>query len=267
MDTNIFSTQQVSHNPVSQNFYLHSHYIPSLHDNMEVVSTKNLIYTDAGISCDSFNIIYITNGFEVTFDELRQAINHYESKDFKYCLWTDQENLTDNLGQQLRKLQVYEVGNEPGMMYSLPGQNGINQSAENIRKVVNDEMVTSFATILASAWNPPDQDVIQYYQTVAKTMIQNPLDISYFLYYLNNKPVAVMEIFPSDTHTAGIYNLVTLAAYRGAGIGTEMMKFALNYLTEKSFTKVILQASEAGLSIYKKLGFEEVSRYFEFQSR
>ncbi len=267
METNMLATDQVSNNPVSQNFYLHSHYLSSLQPDMQVVKTKNLIYTDANLSCDSFNIIYVVNGFEISHQELNQAIRHFDDKNFDYCIWVDQENLTENLGQILRKLKIYEVGNEPGMLYSISSNTNHKALTSDIRKVANPQMVDEFATILASAWTPPDNQVISYYKTIAPSMIQNPNNVGFYLYYQNSKPVAVMEIFPTDQNTAGIYNLVTLAAYRGAGIATKLMQFALSHLAQTGYSKVVLQSSEDGLSIYKKLGFDEVTRYYEFQPK
>lgn len=264
MEINNLAPSMISNNPISQNFYLHAHFLPSLHEKMKVQKTNNLVFIDCGLSCDTFNILYITNGFEVTHNELNTAIKHYEKKAYNYCLWVDEENLTENVGQLLRQLKIHEAGNEQGMILTLDNYK-VEPVAGDIRLVTDEDQIREFAELLATAWTPPDEHVVRYYDQVAASILTNKHAISFYLYYQNNKPVSAMEIFPSDHQTSGIYNLVTLEAYRGAGIGTKMMKFALNQLINNNFKRVVLQASDDGLNIYSGLGFEETARYFEFQ--
>jgi ribosomal protein S18 acetylase RimI-like enzyme len=71
-------------------------------------------------------------------------------------------------------------------------------------------------------------------------------------------------MFSSGNGNLGFYALATLENYRGKGIGSAVMTFALNKAKMLGYRNVILQASEDGIKIYQKLGFEIKTVYYEF---
>ncbi|HEX5167862.1 MAG TPA: GNAT family N-acetyltransferase [Cyclobacteriaceae bacterium] len=78
------------------------------------------------------------------------------------------------------------------------------------------------------------------------------------------KTVAVIEMFPSDEATVGLYGLATRREFRGKGIGSAMMTYALNKAMTLGYENVILQASPDAIGIYKRYGFKVVTRYYEY---
>jgi ribosomal protein S18 acetylase RimI-like enzyme len=89
-------------------------------------------------------------------------------------------------------------------------------------------------------------------------------EVSLAIYYQDGMPVSVLEIFPSDEETVGFYALATLSNYRGMGIGSTLMNFALKMSKENGFRTAVLQASEDGIGIYRRYGFRVVTQYYEF---
>lgn len=251
---------------IDQNFKLHSTLLPSLTAGMSVERTTNLTYSDCGISCDTFNIVHVTDGQYISSNELEIALEHYLKQGFDFCLWVSKTHLTDRLRVFLKSLRLDEVGREPGLVLNLAQYvTAPIDNQESIRIVTSKKELQSYAYILSLNWSPPDQHLIAYYDRVSKTILkQDGLVLA--CYYVNDEPVATVELFPTDNKTVGIYNLSTHTGHRGKGIGTALMNFVLNLAKERGYEQAVLLASEDGVNIYRKLGFKETSLFFEFKS-
>ncbi len=59
-------------------------------------------------------------------------------------------------------------------------------------------------------------------------------------------------------------HLATLADRRGKGVGSAMLTYALNLTQSLGYKNAVLQASQDGIDMYKKMGFQTFTQYFEF---
>jgi len=219
---------------------------------MQTLHAGGLSYSDSGLSCDTFNILYITDAETFSIADFHKAIQHYHAKQFEFCVWINEENLSPLVKDALASAGLIEAGNEPGMIIYLDEYN----STGDIRKL---NSLDDFARLISYNWQPPDQNVIDFYSKV------KPTDSEYFASYANGEPVAVVELFPDTPTNAGIYSLYTLPEFRGKGIATDLMKYCLQHLRSKGYITATLQAADDGLNIYKKLGFVPATRFYEFK--
>lgn len=252
------STAQI----INDNFLYHSIFLQSQTPQMEVVKKDGLSYSDSGLSCDTFNIIYITNG-DLQPHQLADAINHFEEKQFEFCIWINEENRTQNVLQVMNRFGLQQAGSDPGMILDLQSFDAPIINAD-IRKITTKPELEVYANIVSLNWHPADMNVIRYYHSVADTIFNNP-HIQYYAYYADGHPVAAVELFPDNDENVGLYSLCTLANARGKGIGTNLMKYSLNQLKQQGYKTVTLQASDDGLNIYKRLGFTEKTRFYEYK--
>jgi GNAT superfamily N-acetyltransferase len=251
-------------NLIDENFNLHSWKIPALTNGMNVVKSSGVSYVDSGLSCDTFNIIHITHGKTVLAKNIVDAVNYFKTKGLAYCLWTCKENLTENVRAAIEFLNLKQQNSEPGMLLSLANYQPVqNKSHENAVIGNNRKLIQNYAEVVAKNWTPTDLNVLEYYNKVTSTIL-NTNTIQFSVYYQDNKPVSAIELFSCDDKTVGLYGLATLETYRGKGIGTSLLTFALNKCKELGYSNVILQASEDGLGIYNKMGFIIYTEYYEF---
>ena len=220
---------------------------------MQTVTAPGLSYSDSGLSCDTFNILYVTSGFSA--DEFYEAVRYYDDRQLEFCVWINEENLSAEVAAALQHAGLHEAGNEPGMIIDLKKYEH-TRLTDDIRQL---ETLDDFARLISYNWDPPDQNVIEYYKRVT------PQTAEYFGSYVNGELVSVVELFPDISTNAGIYSLYTLPQHRGKGIGTNLMRHCLHHLQSKGFTSATLQAADDGLNIYKKLGFEPATRFYEFK--
>ena len=89
-----------------------------------------------------------------------------------------------------------------------------------------------------------------------------------FLAWIGDQPVAASTVFYS-AGVAGIYNVATLKAWRGKGLGAAVTLQPLLDARAKGVRAGILQSSELGYQVYQRLGFKELCRmnYYTWQER
>ncbi|MDX2067326.1 MAG: GNAT family N-acetyltransferase [Haliscomenobacter sp.] len=251
-------------NIITQNFDRHAHLIPGQTPGMLVFQSPKLSYVDSGLSCDTFNIIHLLSGEEVA-SEIRAAVDYFRQKGLAYCIWVNQENLSGEVQTCFQDLGIQVQNSEPGMVLDLNKYEVIHSPLhQNVELVHTPAQLTEFAESIAANWSPPDQNVIRYFQRVAPAILNPAHQIQLLLYREAGQVVSCLEMFPSDEHTLGFYSLATLEAYRGRGIASAMLTFALNRAKTLGYQQVILQASEDGLRIYEKVGFRKFGLYYEY---
>jgi GNAT superfamily N-acetyltransferase len=76
---------------------------------------------------------------------------------------------------------------------------------------------------------------------------------------LDGEPVAAAALFVG-ANVAGIYNVCTVPEARGRGIGAAVTGVALDDAVEQGLDRAVLGASDMGYSVYRRLGFRDVSR-------
>jgi GNAT superfamily N-acetyltransferase len=80
-----------------------------------------------------------------------------------------------------------------------------------------------------------------------------------YLALLNGQPVGTSQLFLS-AGVAGIYNVTCLPEARGQGIGTAITLTPLRDAHQMGYQVGILQASERGYRVYRRLGFQDFGK-------
>lgn len=81
---------------------------------------------------------------------------------------------------------------------------------------------------------------------------------SHYLLSIDGSPVACSTTFRLGT-VAGLYNVGTLPSARGKGIGTISSLAPLKVAERSGCVTAVLHATEMGLPVYQRLGFEKLS--------
>jgi GNAT superfamily N-acetyltransferase len=84
-----------------------------------------------------------------------------------------------------------------------------------------------------------------------------------FLGVLGDEPVATSGLLLSEA-VAGVYNVATVPGRRGRGIGEALTWAAAQAGLDQGATCSILQASEQGEPVYRRMGYQTPARYRQF---
>jgi len=80
-----------------------------------------------------------------------------------------------------------------------------------------------------------------------------------YLALLDGKPVGTSQLFLSEG-VAGIYNVSCISDARGQGIGSSVTLAPLLRAREMGYRIGVLQASQKGYNIYRRLGFQDFGK-------
>jgi GNAT superfamily N-acetyltransferase len=100
-----------------------------------------------------------------------------------------------------------------------------------------------------------------FYELLAGMGLELPL--RYYLAWHNDEPVATATLFLA-AGVAGIYNVATVAAARGQGIGAAVTAQPLEDARALGYRAGILQSSDQGLRVYERLGFRTLCQMEHF---
>ena len=84
-----------------------------------------------------------------------------------------------------------------------------------------------------------------------------------YLALMDGQPVATSQLFLGGG-VAGIYNVTCLPEARGRGIGTAVTLAPLVEARSRGYRMAILQASDLGYPVYRRLGFRDYGRLNEY---
>jgi ribosomal protein S18 acetylase RimI-like enzyme len=84
-----------------------------------------------------------------------------------------------------------------------------------------------------------------------------------YLGYLDGKPVSTSTVFHCSG-VVGIYDVATLPEARGRGIGTALTLAPLLDARQAGYRIGVLQSSDMGLGVYKKMGFRHLCQIENF---
>ncbi len=123
-----------------------------------------------------------------------------------------------------------------------------------IKEVLNLDELKTWTDILVKSFEFPE--IIQSYKKYfINAGLESP-NSHYYLGFLNEKPVATGILFDGEG-AAGLFYIGTVPKARRKGIAKTMVYYLLNEAKNRGYPISILQASEMGYPVYKKIGFKK----------
>lgn len=177
---------------------------------------------------------------------------------FKYSFWV--RNHGNPKLEQILKDKGYKPSREPGsagMIIDKKIKSVELPKGYKIREVSSQKEIDDFKPIIQEAFQKEEEVVNRMFSSKEVLIDSN---IKSFLIYEGKKAVS-SAITVLSSEIAGIYYVATLESQRGKGIGSYIVRISTNKAFEEGKTAVILQASEFGESLYKKLGYKTITHY------
>lgn len=221
---------------------------------MVVRKSDDIVITDSGLACDTFNVVC-----RARHPRIDEALVHCVRP---FSWWVAPGDLPGNLGALLEERGL--VNDESELAMFLPLDRLAASGSMRIERVRTREQLRAFAEINAANWSPPDENVLAFYERVSDAALRDDCPLRFYVGYDGDEPVASSELTLTGP-TAGIYNVSTLQAYRRRGFGTAMTAWPLIEARGEGATLGILQASAAGVSIYRRIGFETYGEIREWR--
>jgi GNAT superfamily N-acetyltransferase len=146
----------------------------------------------------------------------------------------------------------------PGMAIDLQilDDQTLTSSPITIERANNAEMLKTWLRVMTVGSEIPEAGRNVLLDIVSKQGFKDIPHVHCYLGWLEGEPVATSLLFLAGG-VAGIYNVATLPAFRGQGIGSALTVAPLLDARARGYKIGVLQSSPMGLNLYKRLGFKE----------
>jgi GNAT superfamily N-acetyltransferase len=189
----------------------------------------------------------------------RELVADYTARGLPFLWWTTPSGHADELGPVLTELGLFEE-QTPGMHRALDGPVDPGTPADTEIVRVDSSGTAEWMDVLLPSFGIPDDfrpDVGALLDGV------DPARLIQVVARRDGEPVGCGSGWLTGD-TIGLYNIGTLEAVRGRGIGYAVTATLMNLAHELGARQAILHASESGRPVYERLGFEEVCRVPQF---
>jgi ribosomal protein S18 acetylase RimI-like enzyme len=248
------------------NFAMHASWGLRALPNAMVVDDAELVVTDSGLGCDTFNIVCRARLTDATAPaRVAQTTGHFGERARAFSWWFGPADQPKHLDRILVDAGLKHLESETMMSLDLERLRtpDLCPGGLRIQRVRTPADMADFVRAIAEGIGP-DPDVQRFYELAAGRLLSDQSPQHFYVGYLDGRPVATAEVTLAG-QVAGIYGVVTLEAYRNRGIGSALTAQPLIDASSQGYRTGVLQASADGLGVYRRLGFQEFGIVREFK--
>ena len=156
-------------------------------------------------------------------------------------------------------------GNEPLMIAAIANLAPVQSGRLTVTTVETREDAEIWSNVCSAAFEVPLEHFALWADAIADSDSVLRKQAKHLLVRLDGHPAAIAVLI-LGAGLGGIYAIGTVPALRGNGAGTAALLAASHAAAEWGCTHVTLQATEAGLPVYKRLGFKSHGEYAVFMT-
>lgn len=196
---------------------------------------------------------------------IEAVIARGKSRNVPLLWWTGPAARPADLGTHLVAHGFVHGGDSPGMAVDLLSVSGDLPSSPGlvIEQVTGMETLSSWCQTFTEGFGMPDFVNPVFLDFLSCLGFDQDSPTRNYIGWLNGEPVATSTLF-LRAGVAGIYNVATLPDARRKGVGTAITLKPLHDAREMGYRVGVLHASDMGLGVYRKLGFQEYCKIGQY---
>ena len=232
---------------------------------VEVAESQEMIRFATGLPFPPFNAVMRARLDEGNADRaIAQTADYFAAKRLPWTCNVEETATPADLPERLTAAGLVEGAPEPCMAIDLtllPDMPGGPEGLA-IEKVAGDLGAES-TEVLSAGFGLPLEIARGFADMISGVAPSDEVGVSGYLGLVDGRAVATALLLAA-AGVAGIYNVTTLAEYRGRGIGAALTAAPLIEARDMGYRIGTLQSSEIGYGVYQRLGFREYCRLRQF---
>lgn len=225
----------------------------------DVVDGDPLTLVATGLPIAFFNGAYLSHPTDEPAPLVDQAVRFFADRDVPFLLWV-REGVCPAMLDAGRAAGLRDAGGPPAMGMAPITDPPPTPPGLDISIVTTVEGLTDHGSTLRDGFGFP-QDLVD---RVIRPGLLDLADIAVFVGRVEGRPVSTSLLSVSGT-TAGINNVATIDSCRGKGYGAALTWAAVTEGARRGCTHAILQASQSGYPVYRRMGFADLGRYVQLE--
>jgi ribosomal protein S18 acetylase RimI-like enzyme len=234
-----------------------------------VTRSDDLVIADSGLDDDTFNIVAAARFTQRSAQRrIAETMAFLDATGRTFAWWVGPTSTPADLAARLVEAGLPASEREAAMWAPISGVAAAPPPPGlAVRLVASRAELTDFAAVVAANWEPPAPVVRQFYAAAAPQALADGCPARYLVGYHSvgyhrERPVCAAEVFLHGG-VAGLYSVSTLAPYRRLGFGQAVTLAALDAARRAGYATAVLQASEDGERLYRRLGFKSAATVTE----
>jgi GNAT superfamily N-acetyltransferase len=252
-----FSEEKIVKKSIREN-WKHYHYCLGRSPSVELSIGRYLTWFLTKMPDPFMNLVVCTELPSEGLDELiENALSRFRSWNIQNLSWLAEEGIP---ARKIKKslvahgLTVEEsFAIEMAVDLSLLPESTVSPTGLKIIPVEDCKTLSKWIHVASMGFGIPEEFESNWYEIFVEAVLDLPFRC--YLALLNGQPVGTSQLFLS-AGVAGIYNVTCLPEARGQGIGAALTLAPLLYARDIEYRIGILQASELGYGVYRRLGFQ-----------
>lgn len=225
-----------------------------------VVDGDEALLLSSGEPVALFNPAFVPGPVADPGRVVERVVAHYAGLDVPYTLYFRDE-VSPGLAGAAAARGLTEHWRPPLMVLDPIPPDPAQPSPDGVKAVpVEAGHVESYLSVLAEGFGMPRELAGR----ILKRALTEVEGFTGVLGLVDGEPVAVSGVFVTEG-IAGIYNVATLPDRRGRGYGAALTWEAVAIGRRQGATSSILQSSEAGEPVYRRMGFTAPAHYRQFE--
>jgi len=253
----------------SDNLAIHMSWVQGRTTGMSVLRDEHLVLADSGLACDTFNTVCRARLTNLMLEErVATAVGYFRTVARPFSWWVGPGDRPARLEATLLAAGLEAAESELAMALDLASldERWAAPPVMSIDRVRTREQARHFGAINAANWDPPDMDVLRFYEAAEPVLLVADSPLWLYVGYVGDRPVASAEL-TVGRGVVGLYGISTLAPYRGRGIGSAMVRRPLLDARSAGYGTAVLQAAPEAVGVYSRVGFVATGQYTEYKPR